>query len=549
MKVMRVVLYARVSTAKQADKDLSLPAQISRMRKYCDLRGHEIVQEYEERGASARDENRPVFLEMMQDILNGDLEIGQLLVLTTSRFFRNSLGAKEWKKKLKAKGIRVVAVEQETSDDFTGELAEHIFEGMDEHYSKQLAVSTLAGLRQNAVMGYFNGSRPPFGFRLERTRDQRGNGKSRLAVDSAESDVVKSIFKIYVEGINGRPIGLRNLSVHLNEMGLRHRNNRPWRKDDLERMFSNSAYHGEYIYNRWGKSKSDSQRIEKPREDWIIIPITPIVSKELYEAVQRKRVEQHPSRNHGGHSSSPMLLAQLARCGTCGSHMTLATGKGYRYYVCTSYTHGTVKSCPGNRTPEQVLDSVVLDHLCSRVLDSVNFRSLVVDFARKRKKSRPDIKAKLAAVDAEIAEMKGRTQKLLDAIEEGKIDHELVSERLRANNGHLVSLERKKENLWHQSNPEIPPHLYRAESLEKAREWVSRALRDPKEPVAKKLLRFLVKEVVVDGDQIRLVGKKAAMASIAAQEEKNACVNHLPAVIARGIEWLREQDSNLRHGG
>ena len=43
---MRVVLYARVSSEKQAEKDLSIPAQLKALRKYALQRNWEIVTEY-----------------------------------------------------------------------------------------------------------------------------------------------------------------------------------------------------------------------------------------------------------------------------------------------------------------------------------------------------------------------------------------------------------------------------------------------------------------------------------------------------------------------
>jgi DNA invertase Pin-like site-specific DNA recombinase len=39
---MIVALYARVSTSKQADKDLSIPDQLSQMRAWCQAIGHTL---------------------------------------------------------------------------------------------------------------------------------------------------------------------------------------------------------------------------------------------------------------------------------------------------------------------------------------------------------------------------------------------------------------------------------------------------------------------------------------------------------------------------
>ena len=43
---MIVALYARVSTSKQAEKDLSIPDQLSQMRAWCQASGHSVGAEY-----------------------------------------------------------------------------------------------------------------------------------------------------------------------------------------------------------------------------------------------------------------------------------------------------------------------------------------------------------------------------------------------------------------------------------------------------------------------------------------------------------------------
>ena len=70
-EIKAVVLYARVSDPRQAEKDLSLPAQIDALRKYARERGYLIVKEYVEPGVSARDDNRPVFRAMTKLACDG----------------------------------------------------------------------------------------------------------------------------------------------------------------------------------------------------------------------------------------------------------------------------------------------------------------------------------------------------------------------------------------------------------------------------------------------------------------------------------------------
>ena len=64
---MAVALYARVSTSKQAEKDLSIPDQLRQMREWCKRQGYGVGVEYIEPGASATDDRRPVFQQMIAD--------------------------------------------------------------------------------------------------------------------------------------------------------------------------------------------------------------------------------------------------------------------------------------------------------------------------------------------------------------------------------------------------------------------------------------------------------------------------------------------------
>jgi len=163
-----VVLYARVSTTKQAERDLSIPDQIRQMKSYCTQHNHTVAKEYREEGASATDDKRPVFQEMMRDIINGNVVIEAILVLTTSRFFRDATAARIWKHNLRKKGIRVIATSQEVADDPMGDFVEGIFELIDQYESQMNGYHTLRGMKENARRGYFNGSNAPFGYYCNR---------------------------------------------------------------------------------------------------------------------------------------------------------------------------------------------------------------------------------------------------------------------------------------------------------------------------------------------------------------------------------------------
>ena len=64
--VKRAALYLRVSTGRQAVNDVSLPSQRDINTAHCQKQGWEVVAEFVEPGASATDDRRPVFQEMLE---------------------------------------------------------------------------------------------------------------------------------------------------------------------------------------------------------------------------------------------------------------------------------------------------------------------------------------------------------------------------------------------------------------------------------------------------------------------------------------------------
>jgi site-specific DNA recombinase len=54
---------------------------------------------------------------------------------------------------------------QDFQDDSTGNLVRHVLGGFDEYQSRENGKHTLRAMRENARQGFWNGARPPFGYR------------------------------------------------------------------------------------------------------------------------------------------------------------------------------------------------------------------------------------------------------------------------------------------------------------------------------------------------------------------------------------------------
>jgi site-specific DNA recombinase len=109
---LRVALYARVSTARQAEADLSIPDQVRQAEAWCQRQGHELVRQYIEPGASGTDETRPVFSEMLSDAKAVPKPFDIILVHSFSRFARDNLAYAIAKRELNKAGVTVQSITQ-----------------------------------------------------------------------------------------------------------------------------------------------------------------------------------------------------------------------------------------------------------------------------------------------------------------------------------------------------------------------------------------------------------------------------------------------------
>jgi len=64
---MRAVIYARVSSEKQADNGTSIPAQIKICKEYLARSGYSLYKTYIDEAKSALSTDRPAFQDMIED--------------------------------------------------------------------------------------------------------------------------------------------------------------------------------------------------------------------------------------------------------------------------------------------------------------------------------------------------------------------------------------------------------------------------------------------------------------------------------------------------
>lgn len=105
--MQNVRIYARVSTAEQKKKDISIPVQIDACRRYCTDHNYNIVGTYIDNGYSASSiKKRKEFKRMIEDVRRDEY----ILFTRLDRFSRNILDANKIVEALDKKNVSIVSI-------------------------------------------------------------------------------------------------------------------------------------------------------------------------------------------------------------------------------------------------------------------------------------------------------------------------------------------------------------------------------------------------------------------------------------------------------
>ena len=538
---MAVALYARVSTVKQAEKDLSIPDQLNQMRDWCAANGHAVAMEYIEAGASATDDRRPVFQQMIADATADSEPYEAVIIHSRSRFFRDMFEFLNYERMLKRAGCKIISITQITSNDPAGEMAAKIFSLFDEYQSKENGKHTLRAMKENARRGYFNGSRPPYGYRTIETElmGTKGKKKKRIEIDPAESATVKRIYELYLNGSEQGSMGAKDIATYLNNKNLMMRAQK-WNRSRVHEVLSSPTYKGEYYFN-----KTDQKtKLVKPESEWIKLEIEPIISAATYEDARSRRAARAPAIVPPRLVNSPTLLTGLLKCGICGAGLTTATGKGgrYRYYKCNTRIGKGVHLCTMPSFPMQKLDDLILTSLADKVFTADRVQLMLDEMKKLHKASHADQSQRLKPLQKEMESLKLSSERLFEAVEKGYLpmDETLQqrSHKLQARRQdvllEIASLKRQRE---------MPTDLLKPQHIKAFSKALRAKLLDRNSRFGKDYLKLLVNEIKIVGNEAHISGSYDALAYAIAETKKGA-PQRVPTFVSN---WLLDLGSNQGH--
>lgn len=308
---MNCILYGRVSTDKQFEKELSIPAQLQAMRDHARQHGWMIVGEFVEPGASATTADRPELQRMLERIRKADVKVDIVLVHKLDRIARNLEDHVMIRATLKRAGVRIASVIENVDESVSGQLVENIMASIAQFYSANLGEEAKKGMRMLVQKGGWP-HRPPKGYRI--VRDE--SGKGRIVLDPDKAPVLKEAFARYAGGL----WSLNRLRLQLAEIGLVTGRGLPLSQEMLRKMLTNPFYAGRL---RWKGAEYPGSH-------------EPLIQEDLFQRVQQVLRLRH--RDSGEKGKYHFLLRGFSYCAECGGKLTAEHHPRGSYYRCVRNT-------------------------------------------------------------------------------------------------------------------------------------------------------------------------------------------------------------------
>ncbi len=542
---LRAALYLRVSTARQAEHDVSIPDQKRQGEAYCTSRGYQLVETYVEPGASATNDRRPEFQRMIEAGTSKPTPFDIVIVHSFSRFFRDHFELEFYVRRLAKNGVRLVSITQEMGDDPMHVMMRQIMALFDEYQSKENAKHVLRALKENARQGFWNGSLPPIGYRVVAAEQRGAKVKKKLEIDPLHADTVRLIYRLALvgDGTSG-PMGVKNIATHLNQRRIFTRDGGRWGIGQVHRILTRKTYVGEHEFNKRAKNKA-----LKPTSEIVVVAVPPLIDQATFDAVQAHLRARNPKVTPARVVSGPTLLTGICFCADCGGAMTLRTGKGgrYRYYTCSIKARQGETGCKGRSIPMEKLDNLVAEHIANRLLQPERIEEVLASVLDRRQERAERRREHIAELNKRAAETDLRLKRLYDAIEAGvaKLDDPALKERI----GSLKAIrdqaqadaERAAAMLELSAHHAITPQM-----VQKFARTARERIKIDGGGYRRDHLRALAQRVEVADGEVRIMGLKGDLLRTlaAASGVKSAT----PGVRSSVLKWRTGRDSNPRYG-
>ncbi len=354
---MNAILYIRVSTLDQAirgdqPEGFSIPAQREACKRKAKSLKAIVVDEYVDRGESARSADRPELQRLLSDLRDRKKDIGYIIVHKVDRLARSLHDDVMIGLAIQKAGAQLVSVTENIDETPSGRLLHGIMATIAEFYSRNLAAEALKGATEKAKRGG-TPYRAPLGY-INVVRHINEREARTVIIDPDRAALITWAFKKYATG----DYSIRMITAALYKRGFRNRRtgtsiSKPMSNSGVAQMLHNRYYAGYVKY-----CGIEYRGRHKPLVSAAVFANVQAMCDSHRNSGSRKRIHDH------------YLLGTIF-CGQCGRRMsyTLAKHK-YDYFYCLSRQQG--QECKQSYIPVVLVEKAVAGQFRNASLSSTD---------------------------------------------------------------------------------------------------------------------------------------------------------------------------------
>ena len=524
MNTVTIALYARVSSEQQAQAQ-TIQSQLSALRDRIKSDGGVLNSDYEfiDNGYSGSTLVRPALEKLRDAVAFGEVE--RLYVYAPDRLARKYAYQVMLVDEFQRSGVELVFLNREMGKSPEDELLLQM-QGMIAEYERaQMLERSRRGKRYKAQKGSVNVlSGAPFGYRYITVAE--GGGEARYEVVEEQARIVRTIFNL----IGQKRLSIGDVKRHLEEERIPSPKGKSWwDRATIWGILKNPAYQGEAAFGktrlgelrpRLREQRGQSKQPREARstydvssEEWLSIPVPPIVEKELFSIVQ-DQLQENRKRARQGKRGAKYLLQGLLVCQCCGyayygKAISPAARKGnprnYAYYRCIgsdAYRFGGQRLCYNKQVRTDQLEQVVWQEVC-QLLEDPNRLAHEYQHRLEAVQNVPN-GADLDILEKQISKVRKGISRLIDGYAEGYLDKEEAEPRIRRFKQRLTTLEEQAKTIRTQEQKEMDLQLVIGR-IEEFSEKIKLGLEKLDWHGQRELIRTLVKRVEIGKEQINVV--------------------------------------------
>jgi len=358
---LKVAAYCRVSTDSD-EQASSYEVQVEHYTQFIQKNsGWELAGIFADDGISGcNTKKRSKFNRMIEECMAGKIDM--IITKSISRFARNTLDCLKYIRELKEKNIPVFFEKENINTmDSKGEVLLTIMASLAQQESQSLSQNIKLGLQYRYQNGEVQVNHNRF---LGYTKDEEGH----LIIEPAEAEVVKRIYREYLEGGS-----LLQIARGLEADGiLTAAGKAKWRPETLKKILQNEKYIGDALLQKTYTVDFLSKKRVKNNgivpQYYVENSHEPIIPRDLYMQVQEEMIRR--ANLHSGAKwkkrvySSKYALSSIVFCSKCGDifRRIAWNNRGKHSTVwrcCTRVEHGP-KKCDAPTIQESDLQDAVV---------------------------------------------------------------------------------------------------------------------------------------------------------------------------------------------